>query len=210
MAAIFTSATSCVRVAFETATSSQWGDAATWAGAVGSLLVAFVAVLPLEIARRQRKARGRLVAAHLVAPFSLAHQLMKRNKKNMDTFAQYVPSNDYETINKAVCSLEWLVKRMPGFLEMFKVTDGAYLPKGVSSDLAQAIGLTNTTLLVLQDSLDKWAQTSRASGMQHEVDARRAKVIEKVNAHLLPEMFDRATERLGQFAAYCEKLFPTA
>lgn len=203
------------------------GDVPTWVVAIATCVgvivnaaVVIVALLPIHRAKKQHQARGLLTAANLRIPLGLAHNQMRRACEDLQIYAQSDQPVDRPQLSQSVDKLRPIPDRVRGYLAKFDIADAAYLEGDRGPQLAQAIGVAESAISVLDASIKKFdsvtqqyekslsasAATVQTSLIKAFLAARHSVVKEAVQ---LPVLFTAATDRLGEFVEYLEHLFPS-
>lgn len=200
------------------------GDVPIWIAAIATCVgvvvngaVVVAALLPLHRAAKQRKARGLLTAAYLRIPLGIVYTQMGLACSDLVEYVRDAPQDRAE-LGASVARLRALPARARSLLAKFNIVDAAYLPDDNGQQLAQTIGEVESVLSWLEASIGKFDTVKRAfeariglpgsassSLLQMYLTSQR-----EVTAHaaeFLPE-FQSATDHLGEFAKYCDRLFP--
>lgn len=180
---------------------------AAWAGVVVNALIVFVALAPIRNAKRERIARGRLVAASLSVPIGDACKYMHTACEDLKAIANPHALLDDSQFDGLLVKLENVRDWVPPLLANFKLSEAAYLEEGMGERLAQAIGAANAAIASLSVCLDAFAAANRFSTLDRVLNARR-QVAESL--HFLPADFRAAARGLTAFAGYCDRIFPPA
>lgn len=177
---------------------------AAWAGVVVNAAIVLVALSPIRTAKREREARGRLVAAYLMIPIGTAYKLMFMARGDLRELIQPNAMLDGTALDGVLNRLQGVCDRVPSLLASFNLSEAAYLDEGMGEVLAQAIGTANATVSALSLALARLAVASRFPTMDQVRAAQRTE-IEKLG--FLPAQFESASDLVGIFAQYCEGLF---
>lgn len=177
---------------------------AAWAGVVVNALIVFVALAPIRSAKRERVARGRLVAAYLATPMTLARAALKGGRN--DIASLFNGDTDAVTRDIALKRLGELPETIQRLLNRFDVSEAAYLGEEMGEKLAQSFGAVNVALMCVPIAID--AFTSLHELESYGASPRVEKILERTrNVALgMPEMFEDAIVSLKVFTDYCVRL----
>jgi len=136
---------------------------AAWAGVVVNALIVFVALAPIRNAKRERAARGRLVAAYLTVPILRARSALKLGSEHVAFLLNADPNVPAWDVSFA------LVRELPetirGLLNSFDVSEAAYLDEKMGEHLAQSLGLLNAIVVLVSEVLDLLTDLREAEGL---------------------------------------------
>jgi len=185
----------------------RWGDIATWVGAAVNFAVVLVALSPIRAAKRERAARGRLVAASLHVQMKVVHRLLELAANSMTTLlaADSMPEGPH--FGHLVGTLREVQQRVPPLLACFSIPEAAYLDREKGERLARTVGSTNAAMLglsTLLNELDAATQFNPTGGTR----SARKKMI--TSYKFLADNLHTNFERMGEFTAYCDSLFLSA
>ncbi len=180
---------------------------AAWAGVVVNALIVFVALSPIRTAKRERIARGRLVAAYLMVPITEACKYMHLACEDLDALLKSDGLLDSDKSELLLANLGNTRDWVPPLLGRFDLSEAAYLDEGMGEKLAQAVGATNTAIASLSTTLDAFAFAGKFSTADRVLEARK-----EVVAHIgyLPSDLRAAKHALAVFVAYCGRIFPSS
>jgi len=183
---------------------------AAWAGVVVNALIVFVALSPIRTAKRQRAARGRLVAAYLMIPVLRARSALKLGSEHLAFLLNADPNVPAWDVSFA------LVRQLPetirGLLNSFDVSEAAYLDEKMGEHLAQSLGILNAIVVLVPEVLVLLTELREAKGLAECGDSVTSQKVQALRerAHKvaapLPGMLNDARSNLGVFTDYCRHL----
>jgi len=183
---------------------------AAWAGVVVNALIVFVALSPIRTAKRQRAARGRLVAAYLMIPVLRARSALKLGSEHLAFLLNADPNVPAWDVSFA------LVRQLPetirGLLNSFDVSEAAYLDEKMGEHLAQSLGILNAIVVLVPEVLVLLTELREAEGLAECGDSVTSQKVQALRerAHKvaapLPGMLNDARSNLGVFTDYCRHL----
>lgn len=195
---------SCWAALWAAVVSWRWGDIAAWVGAAVNFGVVLVALSPVRTAKRERAARGRLVAAYLAFPMSLTRMTLARGRTDMALLLD--PNADMAKQDAALKRFGEIPDSVRGMLARFEVSDAAYLDNGMGEKLAQSFGAVNAAAMSVPIVVKVFTRVRklRASGnvQQNLALVEHARTV----SAQLDDVFDVAVKRLSVFTDYCTDL----
>lgn len=174
---------------------------AAWAGVVVNALIVFVALSPIRTAKREREARGRLVAAYLAAPMTLARVALKGGR-NAITVLLKDDANEMER-EAALKQLGELPENIQRLLDRFDVSEAAYLGEGMGEKLAQSFGAVNVALMCVPVAIDAFTTLHKLKNLESSQRVENLRERTRNVVADMPETFDNARARLKVFTDYC-------
>jgi len=183
---------------------------AAWAGVVVNALIVFVALAPIRNAKRERAARGRLVAAYLSVPILRARSALKLGSEHLTFLLNADPNVPAWDVSFA------LVRELPetirGLLNSFDVSEAAYLDEKMGEHLAQSLGLLNAIVVLIPEVLDLLTDLREAEGLAEREGSVASQKVQALrerahkSAGCLPAMLNDARSSLGVFTDSCRHL----
>lgn len=180
---------------------------AAWAGVVVNALIVFVALAPIRSAKRERVARGRLVAASLAEPMRVVRGLLGQSAHDLATLMEPGTVRKNMDFEQILVNLKDATEKAPPLLACFDVGKAEWLDGEIGERLARTVGRVNVAFLGLSSLLDALAGSRGPKVFPEEVYAKRANVVKSYE--YLPTVFHSAAEFMGDFTDYCDHLFPS-
>lgn len=191
-------------VVWATATSWRWGDIAAWVGAAVNLLVVLVALSPIRTAKRERAARGRLVAASLHFPARITYRLLELVANSLSKLVPPGATLEGPEYDQLVRNLSDANRRVHPLLSRFNIPEVSCLDQARGEKLARTVGKINGALPELLALVNELEKASRLESTER-VRSARARALEGYDD--FRDTFRSTAESMGEFAAYCDGLF---
>ena len=182
-------------------------DQGAWAAGLGAFAAAVAAVgvvlYSQHIARKEKSARARLVAAYIFMPIAEVHQALKVIGDEGKKFAAAMPGSDSRKVTENATLMDTACKTTRAKLDVFNIPDAAALPGGIGERLATGLMEAEFLFNEVEVTVKSFLNTGNLSDPDADAD-RYSVTSSNGNLH---EKAERAANKIDYFLDFCRETF---
>lgn len=175
---------------------------AAWAGVVVNGAIVFVALSPIRTAKRERTARGRLVASHLYTPMAYSAALLKAAHPAILNYTKVTAGRASADVRPDAERLQTLCIELRSQLESYDLKEVAFLPGEMGQLLSNGVGQVRVCIGFLETSVGRYF----SADVLDAIPADKLRFAAANHLGFMVERYGEAMEQMAGFAKVCRSM----
>lgn len=175
---------------------------AAWAGVVVNAAIVFIALSPIRTAKRERTARGRLVASHLYNPMAYSAAILQAAHPALLNYIKITAGRASAEVRPDAEKLRMLCMELRAQFESYDLKEAAFLPDEMGLLLSNGVGQVRVCIGFLETSVGRYFSADELDA----IPADRLRFDAANRLEFMVEPYEEAMAQMKGFDQECRRL----